>query len=95
MDLLNQVRSERLPIGVIVLTAYGDPAECFEAMKAGADDFVAEALRARSSALSGQAYPRAAARYSTSSNSFARRCAAAITFTRWSPRAPGCARCST
>jgi DNA-binding NtrC family response regulator len=42
MDLLEQVRSERLPIGVIVLTAYGDPTEALQAMKAGADDFVAK-----------------------------------------------------
>jgi DNA-binding NtrC family response regulator len=42
MDLLKQVRSDRLPIGVIVLTAYGDPTEALQAMKAGADDFVAK-----------------------------------------------------
>jgi DNA-binding NtrC family response regulator len=42
MELLNQVRSERLPVGIIVVTAYGDPAEALQAMKAGADDFVAK-----------------------------------------------------
>src|SRR5271168_3956787 len=40
LDLLAKVRSERLPVGVIVLTAFGDPAEALQAMKAGADDFV-------------------------------------------------------
>jgi DNA-binding NtrC family response regulator len=40
LDLLAKVRTERLPAGVIVLTAFGDPAEALRAMKAGADDFV-------------------------------------------------------
>jgi DNA-binding NtrC family response regulator len=40
LDLLARVRAERLPVGVIVLTAYGDPSEALRAMKAGADDFV-------------------------------------------------------
>jgi len=40
LDLLAKVRAERLPVGVIVLTAFGDPAEALRAMKAGADDFV-------------------------------------------------------
>jgi DNA-binding NtrC family response regulator len=40
LDLLARVRAERLPVGVIVLTAYGDPAEALRAMKAGADDFI-------------------------------------------------------
>src|SRR6516225_11655124 len=40
LDLLARVRRERLPVGVIVLTAYGDPSEALRAMKAGADDFV-------------------------------------------------------
>ena len=40
LDLLAKVRAERLPVGVIVLTAFGDPTERFRAMKAGADDFV-------------------------------------------------------
>ena len=42
LDLLAKVRAERLPVGVIVLTAFGDPAEALRAMKAGADDFVAK-----------------------------------------------------
>ncbi len=42
LDLLAKVRAERLPVGVIVLTAFGDPAEALWAMKAGADDFVAK-----------------------------------------------------
>jgi DNA-binding NtrC family response regulator len=42
MDLLQHVRKQRLPIGVIVLTAYGDPLGALEAMKAKADDFVAK-----------------------------------------------------
>ena len=40
LELLAKVRAERLPVGVIVLTAFGDPAEALRAMKAGADDFV-------------------------------------------------------
>jgi DNA-binding NtrC family response regulator len=40
LDLLAKVRAEKLPAGVIVLTAFGDPAEALRAMKAGADDFV-------------------------------------------------------
>jgi DNA-binding NtrC family response regulator len=40
LELLARVRAERLPVGVIVLTAYGDPAEALRAMKAGADDFL-------------------------------------------------------
>ncbi|HMB08771.1 MAG TPA: sigma-54 dependent transcriptional regulator [Isosphaeraceae bacterium] len=40
VDLLKAVRSERLPFGVIVLTAHGDTQVALDAMKAGADDFV-------------------------------------------------------
>jgi DNA-binding NtrC family response regulator len=40
LDLLAKVRAERLPVGVIVLTAFGDADEALRAMKAGADDFV-------------------------------------------------------
>jgi DNA-binding NtrC family response regulator len=40
LELLARVREERLPVGVIMLTAYGDPAEALQAMKAGADDFI-------------------------------------------------------
>jgi len=40
LELLAKVRAEKLPVGVIVLTAFGDPAEALQAMKAGADDFV-------------------------------------------------------
>ncbi|MBX6315456.1 MAG: sigma-54-dependent Fis family transcriptional regulator, partial [Isosphaeraceae bacterium] len=40
LELLAVVRSERLPCGVIVLTAYGDTQIALDAMKAGADDFV-------------------------------------------------------
>ena len=42
LELLAKVRAERLPVGVIVLTAFGDPDEALRAMKAGADDFVAK-----------------------------------------------------
>jgi DNA-binding NtrC family response regulator len=42
LELLAKVREEKLPVGVIVLTAYGDPTEALRAMKAGADDFVAK-----------------------------------------------------
>lgn len=42
LELLATIRGQRLPIGVIVLTAHGDPAVALEAMKAGADDFVAK-----------------------------------------------------
>jgi DNA-binding NtrC family response regulator len=40
LELLAQVRDERMPFGVIVVTAYGDTEVALEAMKAGADDFV-------------------------------------------------------
>jgi DNA-binding NtrC family response regulator len=40
LDLLAKVRAERLPAGIIVLTAFGDPTEALQAMKAGADDFI-------------------------------------------------------
>ncbi len=40
LDLLARVRGDRLPVGMIVLTAFGDPTEALRAMKAGADDFI-------------------------------------------------------
>src|SRR5262245_58646632 len=40
LELLERLRAERLPVGIIVLTAFGDPTEALQAMKAGADDFV-------------------------------------------------------
>lgn len=40
LDLLAKVRGARLPVGVIMLTAYGDPTDALNAMKAGADDFI-------------------------------------------------------
>lgn len=39
-DLLSQLRAERIPVGVIVLTAYGDTEDALETMKAGADDYL-------------------------------------------------------
>ena len=42
IDLLNVVRGEKIPCGVIVLTGHGDPQLALDAMKAGADDFVAK-----------------------------------------------------
>jgi DNA-binding NtrC family response regulator len=41
-ELLARIRLEKLPLGVIVLTAFGDPGEALRAMKAGADDFVSK-----------------------------------------------------
>jgi DNA-binding NtrC family response regulator len=40
MGLLTAIRAERLPLGVMLLTGYGDTPLALEAMKAGADDFV-------------------------------------------------------
>ncbi len=40
LDLLSQLRAEQFPVGVIVLTAYGDTADALRTMKAGADDFL-------------------------------------------------------
>src|SRR4051794_9336138 len=40
MELLQTVRAEKLPLGVIVLTGHGDTQVALETMKAGADDFV-------------------------------------------------------
>jgi DNA-binding NtrC family response regulator len=42
MNLLQAVRAERMPLGVIVMTAYGDTQVALGAMKAGADDFIAK-----------------------------------------------------
>jgi DNA-binding NtrC family response regulator len=42
LELLARVRTEKMPLGVIVLTAFGDPEEALRAMKAGADDFVSK-----------------------------------------------------
>ncbi len=39
--LLGAVRTSKIPCGVIVLTAHGDPQLALDCMKAGADDFVA------------------------------------------------------
>ena len=39
-DILSRLRAERMPIGVIILTAYGDTCEALRTMKAGADDFL-------------------------------------------------------
>jgi DNA-binding NtrC family response regulator len=39
-DLLSSLRAERIPVGVIVLTAYGDTADALRTMKAGADDYL-------------------------------------------------------
>ncbi len=39
-DLLQKLREERIPVGVIVLTAYGDTDDALCTMKAGADDFL-------------------------------------------------------
>jgi two-component system, NtrC family, response regulator HydG len=38
--LLSQLRKERFPVGVIILTAYGDTEDAFRTMKAGADDYL-------------------------------------------------------
>lgn len=40
MELLARIRSARKPMGVIVMTGYGDLEMAIEAMKAGADDFL-------------------------------------------------------
>lgn len=40
LELLQAVRDEGLPMGVVVLTGFGDTDIALEAMKAGADDFV-------------------------------------------------------
>ncbi|WP_435007403.1 sigma-54-dependent transcriptional regulator [Tundrisphaera lichenicola] len=42
LDLLAAVRSEKIPCGVILLTGHGDPQLALQAMKDGADDFVAK-----------------------------------------------------
>ncbi len=39
-DLLSRLRLERIPVGVIVLTAYGDTEDALRTMKAGADDYL-------------------------------------------------------
>ena len=40
LDLLNSLREQNIPVGVIVLTAYGDTTDALHTMKAGADDFL-------------------------------------------------------
>ena len=42
LELLDTVRAEGLPVGVIVMTAHGDTALADTAMKAHADDFIAK-----------------------------------------------------
>src|ERR1700677_2075233 len=44
LELLGKVRAEKMPVGVIVLTAFGDTSDALQAMKAGADDFVAKPI---------------------------------------------------
>src|SRR4051794_20493611 len=39
-ELLSNLRADRVPVGVIVLTAYGDTADALRTMKAGADDYL-------------------------------------------------------
>lgn len=39
-DLLSALRAESIPVGVIVLTAYGETEDALRTMKAGADDFL-------------------------------------------------------
>lgn len=39
-ELLARLRAERLPLGVIVLTAYGDTEDALRTMKEGADDYL-------------------------------------------------------
>src|SRR4051812_7909261 len=39
LSLLKEVRAQRIPIGIVLLTGYGDTSLAVEAMKAGADDF--------------------------------------------------------
>ncbi len=40
LELLTTVRAQRMPMGVLVMTGYGDTQTALEAMKAGADNFV-------------------------------------------------------
>jgi len=42
IEMLGVVRAEKIPCGVIVLTGHGDPQLALDAMRAGADDFVAK-----------------------------------------------------
>ncbi|WP_435019405.1 sigma-54-dependent transcriptional regulator [Tundrisphaera sp. TA3] len=42
LQLLAAVRAEKIPCGVILLTGHGDPQLALQAMKDGADDFVAK-----------------------------------------------------
>ncbi len=44
LELLVTARAERLPFGIIVLTAFGDTSIALDAMKAGADDFVSKPI---------------------------------------------------
>ena len=46
ISLLMTIRAERLPFGVIVMTAYGDTQVALDVMKAGADDFISKPLEA-------------------------------------------------
>ncbi|WP_165064198.1 sigma-54-dependent transcriptional regulator [Paludisphaera rhizosphaerae] len=39
-ELLDNLRSRRVPVGVVVVSAYGDASEALQIMKAGADDFL-------------------------------------------------------
>jgi DNA-binding NtrC family response regulator len=46
IELLETVRSEKFPVGVIVLTGHGDTQVALDAMRAGADDFVSKPYEA-------------------------------------------------
>ncbi|MGE3819447.1 MAG: sigma-54-dependent transcriptional regulator [Isosphaeraceae bacterium] len=46
VELLSTVRRERLPLGVVMLTGFGDMQVALDAMKAGADDFVTKPFAA-------------------------------------------------
>lgn len=43
-EILSLARAERLPLGIIILTGYGDPVVARDAMKGGADDFVTKPI---------------------------------------------------
>ena len=95
LELLGKVRAEKMPVGVIVLTAFGDPSEALQAMKAGADDFVAKPIEPDHLRFLIKRILERRELIDELERLQQSIFAATITFTAWSPRVRRFASCST